>query len=794
MKKKLLTLSFCLASLGLAGCVNKPATITSESSSETPSSSSESSSSNSSSSCESSVERQETTVDTIFEALTYLKNATSYKSSFSKEGFTTKTLVYAPSYIYSSKSGSGHILLSGFKADQDKASFSFTLSGNTVSVSFADMDGKNYLSNLDSFVKTKRLNVTKDMLSLNSEGKRVLLKDPASCELLLDLIGGQNEDNPYEISEIEIYFNRYNELILSFYEGDAKVDEAAVSNINSASEKAIETYLANDGVSLLTGGSLTKEKMTYVVSEDLQVSSKIQKTITSIVSDDGGAYLRKSANKLYRNKTDNAGEITDEEAYVLDEDECFTEYYLSVDNTVKEHYNEDDYWTDVFDISSVEPELFKKSSGNNYDYYGGKAETILSNLINEDEGKYGNVSSLYAVVKDNQVKSFTFTLDSGYIITSTFVNPTGEVPTISPKKRVEGVGDRLETAFNKLAYSLTTNGFAISMNTRGHGSEYNTIEGIYTKDVVMNYNRSITNSDTMRYEGIGYQVRDGKLFAFNVGGSDSGDETDLEQTYSFSGREVTDGNLSSKWFNIVASPDVFYKKAGTENTFVMHKGLLNYGNAFPISLYDGEEITDVSVVLDSSDNVSEIHLEVAYNGEDEGESVMKFTYGSETSPILSTDAYTKLDQAYAKLIEPMDDFTGIKNVKNNLVTNAEKPVSEEILKDLPYINVEGASSLWNGSFDYDTSTWQIDYSKFTITLSAITLSDFNIDAYYAKYITLLNKKGSYTKSGEESLDTYGVTTTSETFTNSTLKYSLVVVSTNDPDYGDISFSIKVTLL
>lgn len=790
MKKQILTLSFCLASLGLGACAKNDVN---SSSSESSSDSSSSESKEESSSSESSVERKETTVDTIFEALNALKGATSYKSSFSKEGLSNKTITFNSSYVYSSKSGQGHILLSGFKADQDKASFSFSLSGNTLSVSFADMVGGKYLSSLDSFIATKELSITKEMLELDETSKKVLLKDSSSCSLLLDLIGGQNEDNPYSISSIEIYFNRYNELVFTFYEEEAKVDEAIVTDINSATEKTIENYLLGDGATLLKDGSLTKEKMTNVLSENLEVTSKIQKTISSIVSDDSQTYLKKSANKIYRYKADKNGEITEEQAFLLDEDECFTEYYLGVDNKIDTHYNEDDYWTDVFDLSSVDPELFKKGSGNNYDYYGGEADTILGNLINDDANSYGNVTDLYAVVKDGQVKSFTFTLDEGYIVTSTFVTPTGEVPSISTKERVSGVGDRLEKAFNNLAYSKDTTGFNVSMNTLGHGSEYNTVEGIYTKDVVMNYKRSITNADTMRYEGMGYQVRDDKLFAFNVGGSESGEGETLSKTYSFSGTGEEEGELSTQWFDIIASPDVFYKKAGTENTFVMYKGLLNYGKAFPVSLSYGETITDVSVVLDSSDKLSEIHLQAEYNGEEEGEYVMKFTYGSESSPILSSDVYTKLDAAYTKMNEA-SDFTGIKGVYNPL--HEEEPdhaVSDEILKDIPFLAVTGANSLWTGAFAYDMSTWETNYSQFTINLSFATITSLDVYTYFEQYVALLDAKTSYSKSSGSSTET-SYDKTSETYTNSDLKYSLSVKGTNDEDYGEYFFEITVNLL
>lgn len=257
MKKKIFTLAVCLASLSLIACQNDKPSESDKGISDSPISTDSSDTSKASeSSSESTIVQKETTVDTIYDALTSLKDATSYKSSFAKEGFSSKTLIYTNNYIYSSKTGSGHILLSGFKADQDKASFAFTLSGTTVSVSFADMKGKDYLSSLDSFVSTKKLAVTKDMLKLNDTGKRVILEDEDTAELLLDLIGGQNEDNPYEISTVEIYYNRYNELILAFYEGDAKVDEAAVSDINSASEKTLDAYLAGDGSTLLTEGSL----------------------------------------------------------------------------------------------------------------------------------------------------------------------------------------------------------------------------------------------------------------------------------------------------------------------------------------------------------------------------------------------------------------------------------------------------------------------------------------------------------------------------------------------------------
>ena len=790
MKKKILTLSFCLASLGITACAKENVN---SSSPESSSDSFNSESKEESSSSESSIERKETNIDTVYEALTTLKEATSYKSSFSKEGLSTKTITFNSSYVYSSKTNKGHILLSGFKADQDKASFSFSLSGSTISVSFADMSGDKYLSSLDSFIPTKNLSLTKEMLELDETSKKVLLKDATSCSLLLDIIGGQNEDNPYSITSIEIYFNRYNELVFTFYEGESKVDEAVVTDINSATEKTIENYLLGDGATLLKDGSLTKEKMTNVLSDDLEVTSKIQKTVTSIVSDDSQTYLRKSANKIYRYKADKNGEITEEQAFLLDEDECFTEYYLGVDNKIDTHYNEDDYWTDVFDLSSVDPELFKKGSGNNYDYYGGEADTILGNLINDDAKSYGEVTSLYALVKDGQVKSFTFTLDEGYIVTSTFALPAGEVPSISPKERVSGVGDRLEKAFNNLAYSKETNGFSISMNTLGHGSEYNTVEGIYTKDVIMNYRRSITNADTMRYEGMGYQVRDDKLFAFNVGGSESGEGETLSKTYSFSGTSEEEGTLSTKWFNVIASPDVFYKKAGTENTFVMYKGLLNYGKAFPVSLSYGETITDISLVLDSSDKLSEVHLQAEYNGEEEGEYVMKFTYGSETSPILSSDVYTKLDEAYNKMNEA-SDFTGIKNVYNTL--HEEEPdhaVSDEILKDIPFLAATGANSLWVGAYAYDYSSWSTNYSQFTITLNFATLTSLNVYDYFEEYIALLDTKTNYSKSSGSSTDG-GYYKTSETYTNSDLKYSLSVKATNDDDYGEYFFEITVDLL
>ncbi len=799
MKKKIFTLAVCLASLSLIACQNDKSSESDKGISDSPiSTDSTDTSKASESSSESTIVQKETTVDTIYDALTSLKDATSYKSSFAKEGFSSKTLIYTSNYIYSSKTGSGHILLSGFKADQDKASFAFTLSGTTVSVSFADMNGKDYLSSLDSFVSTKKLAVTKDMLRLNDTGKRVILEDEDTAELLLDLIGGQNEDNPYEISTVEIYYNRYNELILAFYEGDAKVDEAAVSDINSASEKTLDAYLAGDGSTLLTEGSLTSDKMTNVISDDLEVTSKIQKIVTSVVSDESSTYLKKSATELYRNKSNKYGEIVDQEAYVLDEDECFTEYYLSVDNTVDTHYNEDDYWTDVFDISSVDPELFKKSSGNNYDYYGGKADTILANLINDKDATYGKVTALYAVVKDGQVKSFTFNLDGGYVITSTFATPTGEVPSITVKDRVTGVGDRLETAFNALKYSASTTGFATSMNVRGHGSEYNTVEGIYSSDVVMTYNRSITNSDSMRYEGNGYQVKDGNLFAFNIGGLESGEGDTLSKDYSFSGVSESEGSLSTKWFSVIASPDVFYKKAGTDNTFVMYKGLLNSEKAFPISLVYGEEVTDISVVLDSSDKVSEIHFQVSYNGEDEGESVMKFTYGSESSPVVTSDMYTKLTAAYEKMNE-VNDFTGLNNVYGPLHNDEpDHAVSDDVLKDIPYLAVTGGNSKWTAAFAYDSSSWSTNYNQFTVTLNATTISGFDLSDYLTKYIALLDAKTSYTKTGSTTteLNDYGdtTTTTTATYTNSTLKYSLVAKTVDDTYYGEQTFEITVNLL
>lgn len=794
MKKKIVTLAVCLASLSLIACQNNPSDSTTGATSDPVSTDSEKQSESTS---DSTIVQKETNVDTVFEALTSLKEATSYKSSFAKEGFTSKTLIYTPNYIYSSKTGSGHILLSGFKADLVEASFGFTLSGSEVSVSFADMNGKDYVSTLDPFVATKKLAVTKDMLSLNDAGKRVILSDAASCEILLDLIGGQNEDEPYEITSIEIYFNRYNELILAFYEGDAKVDEAAVSNINSASDSTLDDFIVGDGADLLNGGSLTSDKMTNVISDNLEVTSKIQKIVTSVVSDESSTYLRKSATEIYRSKSNKNGEVTDQEAFVLDEDECFTEYYLGVDNTVNTHYNEDDWWTDVFDISAVDPELFKKSGGNNYDYYGGEADTILANLINDDDASYGKVTALYAVVKDGQTKSFTFNLDGGYVITSTFATPTGEVPSITPKERVTGVGDRLETAFSNLKYSASTTGFTTSMNVRGHGSEYNTVEGIYANDVVMNYNRSITNSDSMRYEGNGYQVRDGKLFAFNIGGLETGEGDSLVKDYSFSGTGESEGSLSTKWFNVIASPDVFYKKAGTENTFVMYKGLVNYGKAFPISLDYGEEVTDISVVLDSSDNVSEIHFQVSYNGEDEGESVMKFAYGSESSPVVSSDVYTKLTAAYDKMNEATD-FTGLSNVYGPLHNDEpDHAVSNDILKDIPYLSVTGGKSKWTGTFAYDTSTWSTNYNQFTITLNASTLSDFSVSDYLTSYTALLEAKTSYTKTGSSATttDDYGViTTTTATYTDSTLKYSLTATTVEDADYGEYTFTITVNLL
>ncbi len=798
MKKKIVTLAVCLASLSLIACQNTPSDSTTGTTDTTASDPvSTDSSKQSESTSESTVVQKETTVDTIYEALTSLKDATSYKSSFAKEGFSSKTLIYTQNYIYSSKTGSGHILLSGFKADQDKASFAFTLSGTDVSVSFADMSGKDYISTLDSFVATKKLAVTKDMLTLNEAGKRVLLSDATACETLLDLIGGQNEDTPYEISTIEIYFNRYNELILAFYEGDAKVDEAAVSDINSASDKTLDGFLAGDGTELLTGGFLTSDKMTNVISDDLEVTSKIQKIVTSVISDESSTYLRKSATEIYRSKSNKNGEITDQEAFVLDEDECFTEYYLGVDNTVNTHYNEDDWWTDVFDISSVDPELFKKSSGNNYDYYGGEADTILANLINDDDATYGKVTSLYAVVKDGQTKSFTFNLDGGYVITSTFATPTGDVPSITPKERVTGVGDRLETAFNNLKYSASTTGFTTSMNVLGHGSEYNTIEGIYANDIVMNYDRSITNSDSMRYFGNGYQVKDGKLFAFTIGGLETGEGDTLTKDYSFSGTSESEGSLATKWFSVIASPDVFYKKAGTDNTFVMYKGLVNYGKAFPISLEYGESVTDISVVLDSSDKVSEIHFQVSYNGEDYGEAIMKFAYGSESAPVVSDDVYTKLSAAYDKMNEATD-FTGLSNVYGPLHNDdPDHAVSDDILKDIPYLGVTGGNSKWTGTFALDSSTWSMNYNQFTITLNATTLSNFDLADYLTKYTVLLDAKTSYTKTGSTTVETdeYDcTTTTTATYTSSSLNYSLVVKTVDDTYYGEQTFEITVTLL
>ncbi len=797
MKKKLCTLAICLSSLALIACQNNTSNTTDKGTSSSPVSdnSSTDSSNTSDSSSESTIVQKETTVDTIFEALNSLKDATSYKSSYAKEGFSTKSLIVTSDYIFSSKTGSGHILLSGFKADQDKASFSFTYAGAEVMVSFADMKDGKYLSSLDSFVATKSLNVTKDMLALNDAGKRVVLTDADEADLLLDLIGGQLDENPYAVSSVEIYFNRYNELVFDFYEGDARIDEAVVTDINSAKDKNIEAFLKGDGATLMTGGSLTSDKMTNVIGDDLQVTTKIQKVVSSGLSDDSTVYLKKSANKIYRNKTDKNGSIVDEEAFVLDEDECFDEYYLNVDNTVKTHYNEDDYWTDIFDLSSVDPELFKKGDDNNYSYFGGEADTILANLINDDEEAYGKVTDFYAVIKDGQVESFVFDLGGDYKITSTFATPTGEVPTVSPKKRVAGVGDRLEKAFSALAYSATTNGFTTSMNVRGHGSEYNTIEGVFAKDVVMIYDRSITNSDSMRYEGKGYQTRGNNLFSFNVGGLEMGEGDSLTKNFSFSGVSESEGSLATQWFSVLASPDVFYKKPGTDNTFVMYKGLVNYNKGFTIPLDDGEEVTDVSVVLDSDDKVSELHFEVSYNGESEGESIMKFTYGTADSPVVSSDIYTKLDAAYNKMNE-ITDFTGLSMVYGPLHSDSDSPVSDDILKDIPYLAVEGGNSKWVGSFSMDMNTWTTNYNEFTISLSATTLTDFDIQNYFTKYVALLDAKTTYTKtSGQANKDTIYMTENSETYTNSTLKYSIKVEDVDDLDYtGEKSFTITVNLL
>lgn len=789
MKKQVLFSIIALASMSLGACGKSNDSTTTKTTDPTVDSgdvvTSDSGSIEPASESTSEIVKKDVTVENVLADLNLLKTG-SYKSSYSKEGLTSsKTFIVNDNYVYSSKDSGGHILLSGFTADQDKVTLKFSLSGSTVTILSADVDygTDGYLSSLDSFIKTRYLSVDADMLSLREDGKRVVLTDAVAISCLKDLIG-EDAENPFEITKVEFYYTRYNDLGVVFYEGDAQVDTAEISDFGTATEANIEAYLKDGGSDLLKSGSLTNDNMTYVLSDRIEATSKVQKIVTNTVSDDKTYFLSKSATTIYRKTTDKNGSVLAENSYIVDDDDCVDEYSLNYDNTVYDYYNEDKWFYEYYSLEDLDPVLFRKASGNNYNYYGGKADTILANLLGVDSvsDTFGeSVTSLYAVVKDDQVVSLTFTIGASYIITSTFAaTPAETIPSITALSDVEGVTDRLTSAFDSLKWSADTYGFKTSMSARGSHSADNTIEGVYYKDLVLNYDRTINSTnDDMKIEGNGYQTVTDGVFTFSLGGVED-DETKAT-TYSATGSDdIKSGKtVADYWFDVKASANVFYKKAGDDNTFVMYDYVSNKGKGFPaLSLYNGESVTGVSVTLTTDNKISKIDFEIeAYDGSTQNIS-MNFTYGSETNPVVDSSIYDVLTTAYNNAMAPVNDYSQLsqvyKKLHNNNGDSTETLYSDDFIKSIPYYHIAGCKTKWMVYFGYDYTTWSDNYNEFEIDLNWLYVSD-SIDETetITAYKALVEKTSGFTKNEDG------------TYTNSTYNYTLSV----SDSYG--TFMIKV---
>lgn len=694
----------------------------------------------------------------LFNSLTELKEATSYRSSFSKEGISKKEYYYTQNYIYSSKTGTGHILLSGFTSTTSTASFAFSSEKGVIDIGFAEVDDNgNYISSLDSFCLTKKLSITQDMLTLNDDESGVILTDATNISYLLDLIGNDEED-PYDVESVLIKYNYKDQLSLTFKDEEGNnFDEATITDINEASYKTAATWLETNASTYLAGTSLTDASFSNLKSDAFKVTMTINKLDAF---NNSKLYqtrvLEKTASSIFRSANNSSGSLIEEKKYSLDSSGKIKESQLTVENKVRET-DVEGKWSDLYS-DYFEGEAFKLSSDNTYKYYGGFGDEILKSLTGSED--FGSVAELNATVTNNEVTSLFINslgenTSENYSITVTIEALSGEATALSPKESTVET-EKLKAAFEKLKYSKDTTGFKTIEDARygDKGSGY--VETIYTKDAVLNYN--LNSSDKIEY-GTGYKEYDGKIFEFEISGSYAWDEENSHHydgncyTYNFSnGEDLVDGSISSHWFNLLAAPEVFYPVSGKENTYKIYDGLLDFQTATPLDLYDNETVDDMSVTLDSKGRVSKMEFTCTLNIENpiETTSEMLFYYGDEYT-IFTESQSSQIDTLSGQIKIIPTSFLDESLVYNNLANKGEyveeehtNPFTDEEISDIPYIYVKDLN--WTCAPVMDMSTFSTNYNQFEIYANFMNLDSdsYNGTSYASTYNSILSSSSDFT--------------------------------------------------
>lgn len=724
----------------------------------------------------------------VYDTITSLKTAKSYKSIYFKEGLTNKNIVYTENYIYSSATKGGVMLLNGFTSSVNTAVFGFSESSGVVTVNMAEVDDNgNYITSLDSFNTFRKISVTKDDL-IESEDKETVTITSASLIASLKELIGEDEDNPFEVASVVLKFDRFSDLSLSFKAEDgALVDEATITDIEKASNSNVDYFMEKNAKDYFSSDSLTEDNLSIVRSQNLAIKAEIKHVVDSNLSIYRTIDTEKSASKIYRVTKDAFSETIDEESYINEDNKVYRET-LSAKNTVIKEESDVDF-SSLYNDSAFVPELFKKGTGNNYNYYGdsNKADAILFGILGTTD--YGSVTSLYAVSVNGKVTSLYFETEDEedekvYAISASFSALDSEARSMSPKPSVEGTTDRIQTAFDKLKYSASTNGFKTSINDRSAHSEYNSIESVYTKDTVMTYTRKIQLNDNYNLQGTGYRAYSDGLMKMTVGGT-SEDGTPNTYDYFFSSNSSldADGKLEDYWFDFASSANIFYAIPGETNRFRAYKNLAGFEESLPISLYQDsetgenvEEVEDVVLVLDSNDSLTSIEFTIHdLVDDDSSKSTMTFTYGTEASPILDTATSAKIDKVYDKLTQPTS-FMEVKTVYEALHTTdsdylngTEIIWSDEQIKAIPYLHADGAVWMASASeFSFDTWGNVFDKASIYFSTTGVFADDTACNQYATDYTNLLKKSSGFTLSTITYDD--GLTY----YENATLKMSIAI--------------------
>lgn len=783
--KKLHKISLLAFSLFLVSC-NIKTSVSLENSSNSDLSSSTSSSTSSSSS--SPFIKKEVTVDNIYESLLELKNAESYRSTFDKQSSLTGKILYVTkNYIYSTKTSSGHMLLKGFEDSTKENSFSYTSSAGNISIKFADVDSSNhYLNSLDSLVKTKQLNISKDMLSLAENGKEVVLKDEENIKLLLDLIGN-DEQEPYDVKVVSLRYTSKNELVLLFEDNEGKsFDEATIYDLNSTSYSSSENFYNQNYSSYFSKKSLSESAISFVNNSNFEFDLDISTTdaVGSAYKNYKREVIQKKNDVVYKKRINSDNNLEAEHIYKKenkDGKEVVKEGKLNINNTF-EYKEISSSWDDIYKDYFVNNE-FKFSNGNTYQYYGGNATKILENLT--DSKEYGEVSDFTINLKNGIIDSLDIlsTSSSGkkFSIHGTVKDLTNsEISSLQGKPETD-ISKKIQTALSKLSFANRDSyGFKTSILNRDYSnnssiSHSSLEEVIYTNDVILSYKASYGSPSYKVNEGNGYYVSsENKVNKFDILGSYDTDKQ--THSFSYSNNSVIEDSFESKWFNFKIDSKLFYKDENKENTYIVYPNLEGFQTSSPLSLYATEVLDSVAITLDTNSLISSITYTITNNNEVTKDFTMSITYGSKDKLLVSSEEHETI-AALGQVKKT--SFNDEPNVVATILNDKDNPnpYTAEYLGSIPYLFQNNAE--WLGAFAYDYSTFKPNYDEIDLSFDFSYLEGFDPSTYEQDYKALINENTQFKLQDDGS------------YLNSKYNYKLTVYYTNDPDNFDTNVYIKV---